>query len=204
MNIYEELRKSKHKNNNEYDKEWTVADLVRVFKEKVPDIKIDRNKINRIENGTQKPDVDLLIAYSTVFNVSIDYLLGVSNVASIDENLQMIGKVTGLTDTSIKMLKQYKDLYLDTLNYLIESNALHKLIKTIVIDAPLNAFHGEKSDFLSHNEYIVLRNIEEILKELFRNETLYDKVSKYKFERIEALYGKDADEILKEPELPED
>ncbi len=60
MNIYEELRKSKHKNNNEFDKEWTVADLVRVFKEKVPDIKIDLNKINRIENGTQKPDVDLL------------------------------------------------------------------------------------------------------------------------------------------------
>ncbi len=204
MNIYEELRKSKHKNNNEFDKEWTVADLVRVFKEKVPDIKIDRNKINRIENGTQKPDVDLLIAYSTVFNVSIDYLLGVSKVASTDENLQMIGKVTGLTDTSIKILKQYKDLYLDILNYLIESNALFELTKTIVIDAPHDFLDNNKEDYLSHGEYVVIRKIEEIMKQLFRNETLRDKVSKYNIDRIKALYGNDPNEILKFPELPKD
>ncbi len=170
----------------------------------MPDIKIDRNKINRIENGTQKPDVDLLIAYSTVFNVSIDYLLGVSKVASTDENLQMIGKVTGLTDTSIKILKQYKDLYLDILNYLIESNALFELTKTIVIDAPHDFLDNNKEDYLSHGEYVVIRKIEEIMKQLFRNETLRDKVSKYNIDRIKALYGNDPNEILKFPELPKD
>lgn len=204
MNVYEQLRKSKHKNNNEMEKEWTVADLVNEFQRITPNTKIDRNKINRIENGAQKPDADTLIAYSKVFDISVDYLLGISPTATIDEDIRMIGKTTGLSDISINMLKQYKDLYCDILNYLLENNSLHDLIKTILINAPTSNFQSKKDEFLTHSEYVVLRKLEDILKKIFTDPTLTQKIEKYRIEVISAQYGVDPNGILELPQPPVD
>lgn len=119
MNIFEQLRKSKHKNDNDFDKEWTVADLVKAMNA-ISSKKIDRNKINRIENGTQAPTADDLILYSKTFNVSTDYLLGISAIPSVDENLQMIGNTTGLSDKSINILKEMSEIDRVVVNALIE------------------------------------------------------------------------------------
>ena len=61
MNIFERLRKERHKDKNYPEKSWSVADLVEAFKKVDPNSKIDRNKINRIENGSQSPDAKTLI-----------------------------------------------------------------------------------------------------------------------------------------------
>ena len=118
MNIFEELRKSKLKYTNDLEQSWTVADLVKKFKEIAPELNIDRNKINRIENNSQKPDVNTLIAYSKIFNVSTDYLLGLSKEKTIDENAKMVSKYTGLSGESIKIivnLSKDDKLILDTM-----------------------------------------------------------------------------------------
>ena len=111
-NIFEELRINKKKNNNEMERSITVADLVRDIKKKIPDTKIDRNKINRIENGSQPPDAEILIAYSKVFNVSTDYLLGLSpHCEKIDENKKMICEYLGLSVSTVEEIAELKPDY---------------------------------------------------------------------------------------------
>ena len=78
MNIYEKLRRSQHKNNNEMEKEMTITELVKKINKEIDGKKLDRNVINRIEAG-QEPTLTQLVAYSKVFNVSTDYLLGRTN-----------------------------------------------------------------------------------------------------------------------------
>lgn len=114
MNIFENLRINKHKNNNEFEKSWTVADLVRAFNTEFPEFNIDRNKIMRIENGSQKPDKDILIAYSKVFRVSTDYLLGLApHCKKIDENVKMICDYLGISDEATEAIRSLD--YLDKL-----------------------------------------------------------------------------------------
>lgn len=119
MNIFESLRKSRHKNDNNFDKEWTVDDLVNAMNE-ISNEKINRHKINRIENGTQPPSADVLILYSKIFSVSTDYLLGISDIPSVDENLQMIATTTGLSAESINTLKEMSEIDKVVVNSLIE------------------------------------------------------------------------------------
>ena len=71
MNIYEKLRRSQHKNNNEMEKEMTITELVKKINKEIDGKKLDRNVINRIEAG-QEPTLTQLVAYSKVFNVSTD------------------------------------------------------------------------------------------------------------------------------------
>ncbi|MCM1325250.1 MAG: helix-turn-helix domain-containing protein [Bacteroidales bacterium] len=144
MNIFERLRKERHPDENYPEKSWSVADLVRAFKELNPQSKIDRNKINRIENGSQSPDTDTLIAYSKVFNVSVDYLLGLSPSKIIDEDIRMICNYTGLSDeaiTEIKKLSYLDKMILDKMicNYCLFSNFIKNTKRILAF----NAFHSD-------------------------------------------------------------
>lgn len=205
--IGERFAKLRTNKKDKHGKEMPVIQLAQELAEKnfIKDYSIDviRQEIGKVENKDKFPQLFLIKGYCDYFNVTSDYLLGLRKSKPVDENIAMISKTTGLSDISINMLKQYKDLHLDILNCLIESNALFELIKTIVIDAH-DSFDNKKEGVLSYGEYIVLRKIEEIIEQIFMNETLRDKALKYQFERIKALYGNDPNEILKMPELPED
>lgn len=169
-------------------------------------INIDRNRIQQLETSFRViPKEEELRAYCKYFNTTSDYLLGIRDTKPVDENIAMISKTTGLSGDSIEILKRYKDLYRDILNYFIESNALWKLIKVVAIDAHLGSFtdKSENDDNLSYGEYITLRSIENIIKELFRNEVLYGKIKNYTHERICAQYGNDDMGLLELPEVPE-
>ena len=104
MNIYEKLRRSQHKNNNQMEKEMTVAELVRNLNQKIVGKKIDRNVINRIENGSQDPSPSQLVAYSKVFNVSTDYILNNVSPKSKTETIKSIADYLDLSDATIEKI----------------------------------------------------------------------------------------------------
>ena len=69
-------------------------------------IGITQQSINKYENHNIEPDIDTLIAIADYFNVSIDYLVGRSDVASFisnkDENI--------LSRDELKLISQYRTL----------------------------------------------------------------------------------------------
>lgn len=110
MNIYEKLRRSQHKNNNEMEKEMTVAELVKKLNKEIEGKKLDRNVINRIEAG-QEPTLTQLVAYSKVFNVSTDYILNNVSPKSDTETIKSIADYLGLSDTTIEKIAKLKPDY---------------------------------------------------------------------------------------------
>ncbi len=110
MNIYEKLRRSQHKNNNEMEKEMTVAELVKKLNKEIEGKKLDRNVINRIEAG-QEPTLTQLVAYSKVFNVSTDYILNNVSPKSDTETIKSIADYLGLSDTTIEEIAKLKPDY---------------------------------------------------------------------------------------------
>ena len=72
------------------------------------EIKIARQTLSKYRNGDTNPDIDVLKKIATYFNVSADYLIGVSDVASLDADLKSSCKYTGLTELAVKKLHELK------------------------------------------------------------------------------------------------
>ena len=89
----------------------TQGELAAIFeKEGNP---LSQSVISKLENQQKEPPTtspDVIKAYATHFNVTADYLLGIRDNAIADENLAMIGSVTGLSDKSIQVLKKWNSL----------------------------------------------------------------------------------------------
>lgn len=67
-------------------------------------LNVSSMSISFYENEQRKPDSEFIVAVSKYFDVSSDYLLGLTN-AKNKENID-ISKVTGLNDFSITILEQ--------------------------------------------------------------------------------------------------
>lgn len=65
----------------------------------------DTSTITKHYNGDRGITTDYLIKYAKYFNVSADYLLGLSNAKSINPEMQAASKYTGLNDESIQALR---------------------------------------------------------------------------------------------------
>lgn len=62
--------------------------------------------INQYKQGTAVPQVEKLIKIARYFNVSTDYLLGLSNVKSTDTELKGVCEYTGLSEETIGKLHE--------------------------------------------------------------------------------------------------
>lgn len=79
-------------------------------------LNVQRQIISYYETGERKPDIDNLVKLAKLYNTSTDYLLGLSDVATKNEDVQYICEFTGLSADSVNNLldinyekKDYKD-----------------------------------------------------------------------------------------------
>lgn len=87
----------------------TALELSEEFKRK--GYYVSRNRIAALETKCNViPNREDLEAYCQYFNTTSDYLLGIRNTKPVDENIAMINKVTGLSDKSIQILKEWNEL----------------------------------------------------------------------------------------------
>lgn len=75
---------------------------------------IDRSTYTKYESGKSKPDSDMLIKIADYFGVSIDYLLGRTDVPTVREQTVKYKagsdlNVSGLPDEAVKQAKEYID-----------------------------------------------------------------------------------------------
>lgn len=96
-------------------------------------IGVDARTIKRYENDKMKTSIDMLKKIAVALNTTTDYLLGISDIETFDENMEIVHKMTGLSNNAIKALmelheqdnilysidKTYKRV-IDTISFLIE------------------------------------------------------------------------------------
>ena len=113
---------------------------------------ITRNRIQQLEKSPKViPTSDELKAYCDYFNTTSDYLLGIRKTKSIDENLAMISKSTGLNESSIGTLKAickyWDENLINVVNYILQNtNAFIDFINNLSL-----YMHNEYTTPLFHD-----------------------------------------------------
>lgn len=67
-------------------------------------INCDVSTITKHYNGDRNITVDYVIKYAKYFNVSADYLLGLSDVPTTDRDLRFVCEYTGLSETAVNKI----------------------------------------------------------------------------------------------------
>lgn len=96
--------------------------------------KSGETRISRIENSDANLTVELAIAYSKIFDVSLEYLFCLSN--DMRPENKSIKEVLGLTDIAISKIKDFSNeknskTEMKILNTLFESGLLLKLVQNL-------------------------------------------------------------------------
>lgn len=76
-------------------------------KEVAKHLGVKDNVISYFENGDRLPSVEQYKELSKLFNVSADYLLGISEAKTNDKDLQFVCDYTGLSADSIEKIREY-------------------------------------------------------------------------------------------------
>lgn len=107
---------------------------------------VSKTSILEYIRGNQVPSVLQLLKFAECFHVSTDYLLGLTDLKSPDNDFKTVHNLTGLTDGSIQGLKMYYDTAktvdfnaekcsitrdFRTINYLLSDNNGFKLFKSL-------------------------------------------------------------------------
>lgn len=96
-------------------------------------LKCDRYRVADIERGKTTPTIEDIKIISKEFNISSDYLLGISDIKSAEIDNIAINKKIGLDDKSIKRLSKlkgckYHEFTIFALNYIISNAEILNLI----------------------------------------------------------------------------
>lgn len=70
---------------------------------------VSKSSICQYLKGKQVPNAVQLLTFSEHLHVSVDYLLGISELKSTDDNFKIVHSLTGLSDKAIQGLKEYYD-----------------------------------------------------------------------------------------------
>lgn len=69
-------------------------------------LKISRQSVSQYQDGTGQPNVDKLCKIAQHFNVSTDYLVGLSSIPSTNNDTRDICEKTGLSEHTVSCLMQ--------------------------------------------------------------------------------------------------
>lgn len=72
-------------------------------------LKCDTSTVTKHYNGDRRITIEYLVKYAQYFDVSTDYLLGLTDVATTDKDLQYICDYTGLDEKTVKILNTLKE-----------------------------------------------------------------------------------------------
>lgn len=183
-----ELRKSKK---DKHGKDMPVVQLAQELLDKkcITNYSVDiiRQEIGKTEKG-KFPQPFLIEGYSKYFNVTSDFLLGLRETKSVDENIAMINKVTGLDENAINTLKNCTPLYISVINKLLSSDAIDKLIHAYtynkvhyfqqiqIVDKVIGVTTLNDQENINYHKYQSIEYLKELLEILSEDYELFEKL----------------------------
>lgn len=90
---------------------------------------VSRQAVSQYYNGLTQPNADTIVKIANHFNVSTDYLLGLTDKQTPKAELRAICEYTGLTETAIKLLSQKRNC--PVVSQIIESNEFWNIVQNI-------------------------------------------------------------------------
>ena len=73
-------------------------------------IGVNKSAISTYENNTRQPSFDILVRLATLYRVSTDYLLGMTNIRSLDLSGLSDEEVVAVSELVAIMTKRYEQL----------------------------------------------------------------------------------------------
>ena len=138
----------------------------------------DVSTITKHYNGTRNLTIDFIAMYARYFNVSSDYLLGLSEVRTVSPDTAMICRVTGLDDKAVRTLGEINEPtnfenpkeIIKTLNYLIGELNYREQEKGFSCNG--------QSVLLRLSEYLMNRGEEAQVVHVLSNGMIFDDIAK--------------------------
>ena len=96
---------------------------------------VTRQSFNNWLNAVNEPDFATLIKIAKYYNTSVDYLLGLSDIESLDSNIKTSCTTTGLSQAAVEKLTVWtsaddrRKLWADYLSYYITSPEFEKALE---------------------------------------------------------------------------
>lgn len=142
--------------------ERSQAEIVALIASKTG-VPITAQTLGRYERGERKPDIEIVEALATTFEISADYLLCRTNVKTPEMSIQAICDYTGFSEDAIAMMervKKYRYYSLDILNILLETGQIYTICSCLAVA-------GDLLDSYKNEIEKCERRIEEIKNELY-------------------------------------
>lgn len=99
------------------------------------DLEITRQSLSLYEKAQRTINIDLLVKIAKYFNVSTDYLLGLSENATTDTELQAVCDYTKLSEKAIQQIvcetKTGFDFNINALDWLISNNYIFSIASSL-------------------------------------------------------------------------
>lgn len=111
---------------------------------------IPSGSLSKYQNDAAEPGINNLYKIAEYFSVSTDYLLGFSNVKSIDIEIKAISEKLGLSGDSIEILEHFKannEKVINVVNFIIEAEKPW-VDFNLFINTPFNGVYID-SDFFT-------------------------------------------------------
>ena len=122
--IQQEINRSQYTQNEKYSDKKLAEELG-----------ISRTTFSRIRNGETQPSCAAIANIADYFKVSVDYLMGLSDVASLDKDVRLVCNATGLDEEAVEqLLVLLGDDYnmVQALNSILRERSISELLRSIV------------------------------------------------------------------------
>ena len=84
-----------------------------------------RQAVGYYADGSESPDWKTVAAIAQYFDVSADWLLGMSDVKNVDIDIQQICKHTGLSESAVDVIIKADEMSMQAINRLFESKCFN-------------------------------------------------------------------------------
>ena len=154
-----------------------------------------RQIVSYYETGTRVPNIEDLATLAKHFNTSVDYLLGLSDVKSIDTELMAVCKYTGLSEDAVDTLHQLVDDALNCNTFDEDTNKLYgadlneeiRQKSSFMLNFISYCLYSRDSDFMGVIEYgVSYKN--QLIDWINRAKELIENFNNPKFANLDALY----------------